>query len=417
MRSRIIVPFLLGVIVSFYFFPVLFTFLPAGINSKMILAVIGALMFIWDSLKKDGFKFDNYVFGAAILAILFSVSCYFSAVENYTNDMTYATYFVSFFTWLGGAYGVYGFLRMRYKKVDIHLIITYLMWVSVAQCISVLLIDNVAPFKLAVDSLFDVGQSYIEVMGRKYGIGAALDPAGVRFSIVLILIAHQLSTKVLKTGSTRLILEYIVAFSFVSVIGNMVSRTTLVGMVLGLGYVLYYIARLENGLIQSEQLKTIFLIAAFLVVSVPAVTYLYNNNPSFHDDFRFAFEGFFNWRETGEWRTDSTDKLNSVMWVWPQDPKTWFIGSGSFSDAIYSTDIGYCRFILYCGLLGFSIFCLFFIFNAFAFERKFQQGWLLTLILLVLPFIIWIKVATDIFQIYAMFMCAEVASEGDKIVL
>ena len=43
---------------------------------------------------------------------------------------------------------------------------------------------------------------------------------------------------------------------------------------------------------------------------------------------RFAFEGFFNWVEKGEWSTSSTEKLNREMWIWPNDQRTWLIGSG-----------------------------------------------------------------------------------------
>lgn len=417
MRSRILVPFLLGVAVSFYFFPIGLTFLPPNINTKMILAVLGALMFIWDSLVKDGLHFSNYSVGATILAVLFSISCYFSAVENYTNDMAYATYFVSFFTWLGGAYAVCRLLSFRYVNTTFSLVCTYLIWVGVAQCASVLLIDNVPVFATFVDLFMNIGQGHVAEMGRLYGIGSALDPAGVRFTIILILLSHQLGTKVIPTGSIRKILWYIFAFCFITIVGNMVSRTTSVGAVAGLAYVLYYLARVDRGTIKSSQLRTIFLIAVFLLVAIPAVTYLYNTNENFHSNMRFAFEGFFNWRETGTWRTDSTDKLNSVMWVWPQDTKTWLIGSGLFNNFIYSTDIGYCRFILYCGLIGFGLFCFFFIYNTVQMDKKFNEGWLFAVVMLALPFIIWIKVATDIFLIYALFMCAKPDEEADKLII
>ena len=133
-----------------------------------------------------------------------------------------------------------------------------------------------------------------------------------------------------------------------------------------------------------------------------------------HSDLRFAFEGFFNWTETGEWSTASTDKLNNEMWIWPSDTRTWLIGSGLFESFVYSTDIGYCRFILYCGLLGFSIFSVFFIYNAYAFNRKFEDVSFLAFLLLVLTFVIWIKVATDIFQIYALLFCADMVFDSDS---
>lgn len=116
------------------------------------------------------------------------------------------------------------------------------------------------------------------------------------------------------------------------------------------------------------------------------------------------FEAFFNWVETGELRTDSTDKLNTVMWIWPENLKGWLIGTGLFANFVYSTDIGYCRFILYCGLIGFGTFIAFFVYNAWVFACKFPFFRLLSFFLLALSFIIWMKVATDLFFIYALFI-------------
>lgn len=144
---------------------------------------------------------------------------------------------------------------------------------------------------------------------------------------------------------------------------------------------------------------------------------MYQNNHNFYQNMRFAFEGFFNWIEKGEWRTGSTDRLNAIMWVWPESFKSWMIGTGKFGFYTFSTDIGYCRFILYCGLIGFGVFSSFFIFNACVFARKREHFLLLSFLLLSLTFIIWIKVATDIFFIYALFYCLDWKESEAKILV
>jgi len=58
-------------------------------------------------------------------------------------------------------------------------------------------------------------------------------------------------------------------------------------------------------------------------------------------------------------------------------------------------------------LVGFGVFASFFIFNAWVFARKRESFLLLSVLLLSLAFIIWIKVATDIFFIYALFYCLD----------
>lgn len=87
--------------------------------------------------------------------------------------------------------------------------------------------------------------------------------------------------------------------------------------------------------------------------------------------------------------------------------KSWIIGTGLFANFVYSTDIGYCRFILYCGLIGFGTFVLFFVYNACVFAWKFPSFRLFSFVLLSLSFIIWMKVATDLFFIYALFYCLD----------
>src|SRR5690606_25071361 len=116
------------------------------------------------------------------------------------------------------------------------------------------------------------------------------------------------------------------------------------------------------------------------------------------------------WIEKGEWTTSSTEKLNSEMWIWPNsnDLKTWLIGKALFSDwHAVGTDIGYCRFIFYNGLTGLVTFSLFFIYNAWVCLLKFPAYKIFFLLLLTLGFIIWFKVSTDLFIIYALFYCLD----------
>lgn len=181
----------------------------------------------------------------------------------------------------------------------------------------------------------------------------------------------------------------------------MIARTTTVGGVLGLGYLFLTTGKFKL-VIKQEFFKFHFVFGVILLLGVAVATYFYQTDQDFYSSLRFAFEGFFNWFETGEFQTDSTDKLNNEMWIWPEDTKTWIIGSGYFGSFIYSTDVGYCRFILYCGLVGFSVFALFFVYLAAVFAEKFKSYRLLFLFLLALTFIIWVKVATDIFFIYAL---------------
>lgn len=86
-----------------------------------------------------------------------------------------------------------------------------------------------------------------------YGIGCSLDSGGVRFCTVLILIAHQLATNKEVTSSKKATYLYIGVFLIISIIGNMVARTTTVGMLLGLGYMAITIGLAHRAVLTRRQ--------------------------------------------------------------------------------------------------------------------------------------------------------------------
>jgi hypothetical protein len=402
--AKILIYILVGAVVSGYFFSFGFTFLPPGINTKMILAVIGMPMAAFHAIRNRSLNIDKGLLGAIGLALLFSLVCFYAVDYNNKADYAYATYFVSFFVWLFSAYTVCALIHAVHGAINIRLLTTYLALVCTAQCFLALLIDNVPTIQHYVDLYIDQGQAFLTEVNRLYGIGAALDPAGVRFSITLLLIAAVLMKDNEVRNSKRYIASLWLCFFITLVVGNMISRTTLVGAILAALYLLWY-SGLGKLQIRYGNPKMYSTFALIFIALLALTVYLYNTNDVFHSHLRFAFEGFFNWAETGEWRTDSTDKLDREMWVWPTDTKSWIIGTGLFDNWVYSTDIGYCRFILYCGVIGFGVFALFFIYNALIFAQRYREYNTLFIAFLLLTFIIWIKVATDILLIYALFYC------------
>lgn len=396
----------IGILTSFYFFPIGFSFLPDSVNTKMILAVLGIVLFGYKCIQEGGVKVSKGLGGAIILAVLFSLACFVSTDINNTSDYSYATYVVSFSVWLGGAFTVSSAIRGVHGEVNFRLLTFYLAAVCFAQCVAAMMIDNIPAFKLFIDSYVQQGQEFFTEVDRLYGIGAALDPAGVRFSIVLVLIMGLLCKDDKTRNNRSRIVLLLVAFFVISIVGNIISRTTIVGVGLA-GFYFVISSGLFQTIVRYDSMKLGLWFGGIFIIAVSIATFLYQTNGVFYGHMRFAFEGFFNWVEMGEWRTDSTDKLNNLMWIWPEDFRTWVIGSGRFDGFFYSTDIGYCRFILYSGLVGFSFFALLFIYLAFLFANQNPQYWLMFMLLLILSLLIWLKVATDIFQIFALLFCLD----------
>lgn len=396
------------VVVSCYFFPFEFTFLPKGLNTKIVLAVFGAVFFYFHSLEKPSVSIDKNLLWALIIVVCFCFTGIIAVDYNNTDDYSYALYIVSFFTWLGGAYAVYGFLKLFHRSVTFKTIMNYLIVVCVIQCVLALLIDLVEPLKNFVDTYVSqdtiADDEFLRKVNRLYAIGVALDVAGVRFSIVLIGLSVLVCRDEQIRRNSKRIAVYLLAFMVISIVGNIISRTTQIGMAMGILYIVFRTVNLKQ--IRNENVR-FWWVAAFVGgVTFLMASYFYMNDEYFHSQLRYGFEGFFNWIEQGEWRTDSTDRLNTVMWVWPQDTETWMFGTGVF-DKFLGSDIGYCRFVLYAGLPALGIFSLFFIYNAVSLMRKMGRYADFCLVLMALGFIIWLKVATDVFIMFALLYCLD----------
>lgn len=403
-----------GIIVSFYYFPFEFSFLP-GLNTKMGLAVVGIFLAVLNLICKREMKFPPNLVRLEALAVMVSVVGFVAVIANNTPDYAYATYFVSMTVWLSGAYAVCSLIKAVHKELTVEKMTIYITCVCIAQCILALIIDSNLLVKTIVDTYIMQDQYFLNEVERLYGIGASLDTAGVRFSACLILLISVINRNKQQMTNTVLLIS-VIAFVFISVVGNMIARTTIVGVMLSLIYALFVFrpTRVSYGFLHLTRV-----VLLVLLVAIPLSVYLYNNSPQFHQLSRFAFEGFFSLVETGEWEIDSNERLKAMI-VFPDNVKTWIIGDGYFAnpyntDPTYvgyqpggyymGTDIGYCRFIFYFGLIGLFAFSSFLILVAKECIALLPDYKMPLLFILLLGFIIWLKVATDVFLVFALLLC------------
>lgn len=411
------------IITSLYFFPI---DVATGVNTKMIIAVFGLLVFMVKLAQKVIYLEKNYI-TLSLSALLVSLCGVLSMWYNDTVDTTYATYIVSMWVWLGGAYFVVELIKFVHGRDSVWLLCNYLIIVCVFQCVIALAADMNSTVKAFVDGIYSEGSYYAERQ-RLYGIGAAVDVAGTRFSAVLIMILCLEITYGKKLG-TRWLVFYVLSFFIIAVIGNMIARTTTVGIILSLGYFIFGNLR-SNGISKTKSKIRIWKWIFFMIIiGIPVTVYFYQHNPTIHQHIRFAFEGFFSLVEKGKWEVHSNDMLRN-MYVFPENVKTWIIGDGYFdnpklTDPYYTgdmrteyymgTDVGYLRFIFYFGVLGLVAFMSFFCKTARLCMKRLMEFKHMFILLLLLNFIIWFKVATDIFVVFAPFLCLAVsANEEDK---
>lgn len=403
---KFLIGFLLMLAVSFYLFPFMFTPLPTeSLNSKNLMAGFGLLAFVFDSIRKRGMKISEPTLFAMMLAAVFSVWCLYSVTASNTYEMDYASYILSFIIWMSGAYGVYFLLNTAYDKVTIDILVYYLAAAGLFQCVTAVLIDNVGVVESFVDRIMYVPGDYYKVHHRMYGLGAALDPAGIRFSVILVMMAHVFSTSPrVRSNSTAQAL-LLGSYAVILVIGAVISRTTVVGGAMGIVYIIISLFRMrKGGFITTRMVASFFWFFIVMAVILGVTIYFYRTSETFYSYLRFGFEGFFSWVETGEFSTGSTDVLET-MWVWPDDLHTWIFGRGTYGVFENDSDIGYVNFTFYCGLVGLVLFSLFFIYCHFVQNRKFEHFQIASWMLVALTFIVWLKVTTDIFFIDALLFC------------
>lgn len=418
------------VITSLYFFPFQFMHILPGFNTKLILACIGVFAILIDLSIKGKAIFDRNLFTLIVFAIIVSACGLASVIINNTHDYSYAGYVFSMLVWFSGAYVVVKFIKMTHGHADVRLIANYLLAVCVLQCIAAIMNDNIPAFKNFIDLHVSQGQDFINDLAgtkRKYGIGANLDTAGVRFSAVLCIIPAVIAN-MQENLKRKWLIIYVFAVLFLIVEGNIISRTTTVGVIFALAYVAFKFRSFSTGS-QIYDARLLLTILTIIVVGVSWVVYMFNTNETFENDIRFGFEGFFSLFEDGEWTVSSNDRLQS-MYVFPETLKTWLIGDGYFSNPINTdpyfigkltggyymgTDVGFLRFIFYFGLLGLIAFAMFFVKCGQICAKDYPSYRLMFYMLVLLNYVIWLKVATDIFLVFALFIACKMISTEMKV--
>lgn len=412
---KIILVFLTTILTSFYFFPFEFVSLP-GINTKMAMAGVGLVWFIFNIAKKRIGEVDKDFFVLSLLALSLSIFSLIAMIYNNTRDGSFLTYFVSMYVWLGGAYTCVNVIKKVHGYISVELLCNYVILVCVSQCLLAYSMSIIPTLKNFVDGFLGGEDAFMGKAGdRLYGVGAALDVAGLRFSAALAMVSYMALNHTKHKGTTML---YVLAFFVIGVIGNMMSRTTTIGLVIALSY------WLVNSMINRGKARVMTLwkyLIVIALVAIPLIVMQYNIDPIFKSNIRFAYEGFFSLAETGKWSTGSNDILINHMIVFPETVKTWLIGDGyganPSTDPYYigpnyhgfykGTDIGYLRFLFYFGVFGLISLVSLIVFAASACFRRFPQYRIMFMMILAVNLVVWFKVSTDIFMVFALFLCIQ----------
>ena len=398
---------LTGLITSLFLFP--FNISGWPMNSKMTLAVIGLVWFVLDKIRSKNASLNKDFIWISIIALGVSAVAQLAVAYNHTQETSYTDYFMSFWTWMGAAYAATNCIKAVHGKLTVRLISNYLIGAAVFQCITAYAIVIFEPVKEIVDSISAIPYSEI---GRLYGLGAFLDPSGLRFAAILIITMRCISQSSQDWKASSL---YVFAFFVISTIGSMISRSTSIGIILSLGYLIIdFFLHYRKRSVYSGSILTILILSSIVIISI---TFFYNTDSVFRENLRFGFEGVFSYFEHGHFETNSTNYLKN-MFVWPTELKTWIIGDGylenPYQDPNYlgiryagyymGTDVGYLRFIFFFGIFGLLLMICMFIKATLTCIHNIPEYKLLFSFILLSNLICWIKVSSDIIMVFAPFL-------------
>ena len=348
----------LGILFFLCIYPVRFAFFPFA-STRVTIGAMGILLFLINSFSYNSKKIlaiKREWLSIAISLMIILLIAIFVDLVNGTKETYFFKFPLSMIAIFGASYAVAKGVKSVYHEITFEIIARYIVITVVLQMIITILMFISPIIKesllklLAENYQAEVGIDIKALQWRIIGFGSQFFAAGIVNSFALILLAILIKHRDSKNEKTALLK---VNFILVSVVGTILSRTTLVGILLSFA-VFFYKSRIF--ILKRSTVKLIFIFAVLIVLFIcfmPSSVHKKINTAA-----RFGFEMFYNYFEKGELTTNSTNQLFEMYDVHPDNLKTLIIGDGYYKNprdsSLYymNTDVGYLRLIFYFGIIG-----------------------------------------------------------------
>lgn len=377
-----------------FIYQISYIFLPFNIPFVMGLAGMPIYLSKYITfLRKD----RKYVKDILLSLLPVAIVAVLSIIGNHSHDFYFVKWAITNMLYFFGAYLMFQLLRRTFRGISFGQLVDLLVLCAVVQ-LSLSLVMYFSPVvKNTLQPLINESEIAKEALERAatrmVGFGTHFFVSGTTHAFILIMIAYSFTLrKVSHLKSVVLILSFI----FISIVGAMMARTTLVGVL----FAIVIVSLMRKG-------KKYFIPGLIVSVIICGMSLLFLDSMSEEMDvlFNFGFEPFVNYQETGSFSTSSIDGMMR-LYKFPTTWETWLIG-----DAIYevgngyymNTDIGYCRLLFYFGILGFIAYMWF---EYYILKRIFPPriyGNIIWSILLCFVFVINAKGTFDIFPYVCLF--------------
>lgn len=327
-----------------FIYQINYIFLP--FNVPFVLGLIGLPLYIHNSsvIRNSDSK---YVKDLLLALLPVAIVAFLSIVGNHSSDFYFVKWAIINALYFFGAYFLFQLLKHSFRNFTVGRLVDMLVVCAVVQ-LSLSLIMYFSPgVKDVLQPLIhesEIAKEAIErAESRLIGFGTHFFLSGTVHAFILIMIAFSLT---LRKVSLFKSVVMILSFIFIAVVGSIMARTTLVGVLFAIVIVLLR-RRGKRYFISGLVLSTI-------IISATSVYFLDLISDDMEQLFNFGFEAFVNYKDTGSFSTSSTDVLLR-MYKFPSVWETWLWGDARYEAGkgyYMNTDIGFCRLIFYFGLIG-----------------------------------------------------------------
>lgn len=321
-----------------------YLFLP--FNVPFVLGLIGLPLYIYNSSVIRNSD-SEYVKDLLLALLPVAIVAFLSIVGNHSSDFYFVKWAITNALYLFGAYFLFQLLKHSFRNFTVGRLVDLLVVCAVVQ-LSLSLIMYFSPgVKDVLQPLIHESEIAKDAMERAetrlVGFGTHFFVSGTVHAFILIMIAFSLT---LRRVSLFKSVVMMLSFIFIAVVGSIMARTTLVGVLFAIVIVLlrrrgkwYFI----SGLVLST-----------IIISGASVSFLDLIGDDMEQLFNFGFEAFANFQDTGSFSTESTDSMFR-MYKFPTTWETWLWGDARYEAGrgyYMNTDIGFCRLIFYFGVIG-----------------------------------------------------------------
>ena len=341
-----------------YLYPVSLKVLPLDTDEILHLCGLG----YWIFVKRGYLPMIVCRYIVIMLALVF-IAFLFTSLFNNANDFSLVKLFILYALAPFSALMIVDLIkRAKITESLIYKVLEWIVYASFLQSLISFAMFFSPPLKDHVLNIIAISERQSDFMNEMstfrllaFSYLQYANIAVIYGISLFIMVALRFSKRNIPIVKSRL--RYWVVLLVIVLAGIFTARTFFLMMALSIAY-FYYLYYKKYGMKVVAHAPIVIMIAALLFYGFQ----LFVKESEYGESYRWAFEWYINFSESGNVDTESTKDLEAMYHIIPDNMNTWLLGDGRMvaGDVFYkNVDAGYLRNIFYWGIIGTVIFYFF----------------------------------------------------------